>query len=162
VAPANSSRAPVAAEQEGPAPKAAPAAEPRSAAAKGTPGNKPAVKAAPAKKPTAKKTAPAKKPTAKETAPAPRPAPSPRTFVWVPVKGADAYEVQFFRGSRRVLLTRTSQPRLVLLTGRAGGPGRRFFLAPGAYRWYVWPLFRTASSVRRGDAVVQAKLVVPR
>jgi hypothetical protein len=97
------------------------------------------------------------------TRPAAKPSPGvARTFVWVPVDGADAYEVQFFRGTRRVLLTRTPRPRLVVLPRRASGAGRRFFLAPGAYRWYVWPLFRTSSGLRRGDAIVQAKLVVPR
>jgi hypothetical protein len=123
---------------------------------------------------SASATAPARRsaPRSAQTAPARRSAPrraaaprsaraAVRTFVWVPVRGADAYEVQFFRGSRRVVLTRTTTPKL-LLPGRSRGPGGRPALAPGVYRWYVWPLFRTSSTTRRGEAIVQAKLVVPR
>jgi hypothetical protein len=143
--------------QQSPAPTRA---EPRQRAAKATPATAPADKSTPAAAPAQKSTR-AKRPAAKRRA-APPVARAPRTFVWVPVKGADAYEVQFFRGSRRVLLTRTSRPRLEVLTGRARGSGQRFVLTPGSYRWYVWPLFRSGSAVRRGDAVVQAKLVVPR
>jgi hypothetical protein len=96
----------------------------------------------------------------RRAATAPRPA--ARTFVWVPVRGADGYEVQFFRGARRVLLTRTQRPRLVVPAARGRGTARRPSLRPGAYRWYVWPLFRTRTGLRRGDAVVQARLVVSR
>lgn len=111
--------------------------------------------------PRSAQTAPARR-SAPRRAAAPRPARAAvRTFVWVPVRGADAYEVQFFRGSRRVVLTRTTTPKL-LLRGRSRGPGGRPALAPGVYRWYVWPLFRTSSTTRRGEAIVQAKLVVPR
>jgi hypothetical protein len=91
-----------------------------------------------------------------------RPASAMRTFVWVPVRGADGYEVQFFRGPRRVLITRTANPRLRLPRDESGDRRGRFVVVPGTYRWYVWPLFRSSSKVRRGEAIVQARLVVSR
>jgi hypothetical protein len=60
-----------------------------------------------------------------------------------------------------VLLTRTPTAKLLLRSRTLGREGR-LVLAPGAYRWYVWPLFRTSSTTRRGQAIVQAKVVVPR
>jgi hypothetical protein len=71
----------------------------------------------------------------------------PRTFVWAPATGAVGYEVAFYRSGRRVFFGKTKDAQFSL---------RR--LAPGVYRWYVWPLYR---GQRRGNAVVQSRLTVP-
>ncbi len=59
-------------------------------------------------------------------------------LAWAPVKGASYYNVQIFRGSRKVLSAWPKQPRLHLprTWSFEGKPDR---LAPGRYRWYVWP-----------------------
>jgi hypothetical protein len=73
---------------------------------------------------------------------------APATFVWKRVAGAVYYNIQIFRlGSARsatlaaevkVLSAWPVTPRFVL--GKAWTfQGRRQKLAPGTYRWYVWP-----------------------
>jgi hypothetical protein len=96
-------------------------------------------------------------------APSPPPASAPatateaRTFAWAPAPGAAGYEVQLFRGDDRVLVERTDQTRLKI------GPkwsyeGRPMTLAPGRYRWYVWPL--DAGGTRSDAPVVQARVLI--
>lgn len=82
-----------------------------------------------------------------------------RTLAWAPVSGAGSYEIQLFRGSRRVFLTRKRETRLVV------GPswryaGETFRLVPGTYRWYVWPV--AASGARRKEPLVQALVQIAR
>jgi hypothetical protein len=59
-------------------------------------------------------------------------------LAWAPVKGASYYNVQIYRGSRKVLSIWPKQPKLALprTWSYNGKPDR---LAPGRYRWYVWP-----------------------
>jgi hypothetical protein len=89
-----------------------------------------------------------------------RPAPAAsesRMFAWGPVDGASGYELELRRGSRRVLLTRTREPR-VTVDGTWRHAGQTFRFEPGSYRWYVWPLRPDGT---RGDAtIVNARLVV--
>ena len=59
-------------------------------------------------------------------------------LAWAPVKGASYYNVQIYRGSRKVLSAWPKQPRLKLPRTWSFG-GRPDRLAPGRYRWYVWP-----------------------
>ena len=59
-------------------------------------------------------------------------------LAWAPVKGASYYNVQIYRGSRKVLSIWPKQPKLALpRTWSYDGKADR--LAPGHYRWYVWP-----------------------
>jgi hypothetical protein len=62
-----------------------------------------------------------------------------RTLAWAPVAGATGYELELFRGSRRVLVQRTTRPRLTLPERWRHG-GRLVELEPGRYRWNVWAL----------------------
>jgi hypothetical protein len=62
-----------------------------------------------------------------------------RTLAWAPVAGATGYELQLFRGSKRVLVERTTRPRFTL-PGRWRHAGRTVRLEPGKYRWRVWAL----------------------
>jgi hypothetical protein len=141
-----------------PTPKqpAAPAsAEPGSAA--GKPVTKAPSNTQPKPQPAAPKAIPVLPPAA-----SPPPAPAAkiagaRTFAWAPAPGATGYEVQLFRGDDRVLVERTSQTRLKI------GPrwtyeGRAMALAPGRYRWYVWPL--GAGGARSDTPVVQARVLI--
>jgi hypothetical protein len=91
------------------------------------------------------------------SAAAPSTATEARTFAWAPAPGAAGYEVQLFRGDDRVLVERTDQTRLKI------GPkwiyeGRPMTLAPGRYRWYVWPL--DAAGTRSEAPVVQARVLI--
>jgi hypothetical protein len=76
----------------------------------------------------------------------PRAAPKP-ILRWESVKGARYYNVQLFRGAKRVLATWPT-------THQFGVPkawkwdGRRHRLGPGHYRWYVWAGFGARSFAR--------------
>jgi hypothetical protein len=59
-------------------------------------------------------------------------------LAWAPVQGSSYYNVQIYRGAHKVLSVWPKQPRLKL--PRAWSyDGREARLAPGRYRWYVWP-----------------------
>lgn len=58
---------------------------------------------------------------------------------WTGVRGARYYNVQLFRGNRKLLSAWPTRPRLKLDRAWRFG-GRRFALKPGRrYRWMVWP-----------------------
>jgi hypothetical protein len=59
-------------------------------------------------------------------------------LIWKRVRKADYYNVQIYRGKRKVLSSWPRQPRFqVQRRWRFGG--KRYRLAPGKYCWYVWP-----------------------
>jgi hypothetical protein len=59
-------------------------------------------------------------------------------LVWKPVRKASYYNVQVFRGGRKILSTWPRQTQFQLKESwRFGGKRRR--LTPGKYCWYVWP-----------------------
>ena len=87
----------------------------------------------------------------------PRAAVDVKTLAWAPARGALAYEVQLFRGSRRVLLMRTREPVLRLRpTWRY--EGRVVRRQRGTYLWYVWPVFQ--GDRRATAAIVQARVKI--
>jgi hypothetical protein len=63
---------------------------------------------------------------------------APPTLRWRAVRGARYYNVQVFRGSRKVLSAWPSTS-LRKLSRRWSYGGRRQTLRPGLYTWYVWP-----------------------
>ncbi len=74
---------------------------------------------------------------------------APPVLVWEPVKRAAYYNVQLFRGKRKVLSAWPAKATLKLgRTWRYAGKPRR--LAPGRYRWLVWPGFGERSERRYG------------
>jgi len=81
-----------------------------------------------------------------------------RTFAWVASIGVRSYEVQFFRGAKRVLARRVNVPRIIL-PSRWTYAGRNETLRPGTYRWYVWPLRGNPAS-RARKPVVQASFKI--
>lgn len=84
----------------------------------------------------------------------------PRIFAWAPSPGAVGYEIQFFRGTERVLSRRVAGPRLAL-PHRWRYAGKAQALKAGTYRWYVWPL-RGSTPIRSREPVVQASFRVQR
>jgi len=59
-------------------------------------------------------------------------------LAWAPVRGASYYNLQLFRGTHKILSVWPRRPRLRLpLAWTYGGAAQR--LAPGRYRWFVWP-----------------------
>lgn len=63
---------------------------------------------------------------------------APVVLAWTAAPGARFYNVQLFRGSRKILSTWPQRPTLKLRrTWSYAGRTRR--LEPGVYRWYVWP-----------------------
>jgi hypothetical protein len=73
-------------------------------------------------------------------------------LAWAPVKGASYYNVQIYRGARKVLSTWPRHPRLRLpRTWTYAGKDQR--LAPGRYRWYVWPGRGSIKAARYGALI---------
>lgn len=73
----------------------------------------------------------------------------PPLLEWEPVKGASYYNVQLYRGERKILSTwprRTT--RQLERSWRFDGSRRE--LIPGRYTWYVWPGFGERSDRRYG------------
>src|SRR5215207_4785270 len=65
---------------------------------------------------------------------------APPLLDWKPRRGASYYNVQLFRGRRKILSRWPSRTELRLRhTWRFAGKRRR--LVPGRYVWYVWPGF---------------------
>jgi hypothetical protein len=78
-----------------------------------------------------------------------------RRFSWAPVPRASAYYIEFFRGSARVFAATTRRAEVAVpRQWRFGGRVQK--LAPGDYRWYVWPVF--GETGRAPAASVQARL----
>jgi hypothetical protein len=65
------------------------------------------------------------------------------------VRGAPFYNVQLFRGDRKLLTRWPSQPRLRLPA-----------LGPGRYRWYVWAAHGTRAHPRYGRALGRRSFVL--
>jgi RTX calcium-binding nonapeptide repeat (4 copies) len=78
----------------------------------------------------------------------------PPVLRWSAVSAATYYNVQLWRGNRKVLSRWPARPRLQL--GRSWRfHGRWYSLSPARYRWYVWPGYRWGyGHYRRRDFIV--------
>ncbi len=74
---------------------------------------------------------------------------TPPLFAWTAVPKASYYNVQLYRGRLKVLSTWPKGTSLKL-TRSWMYAGRSYTLAPGRYRWYVWPGFGARSKTRYG------------
>jgi hypothetical protein len=72
-----------------------------------------------------------------------------RIFAWPAKRGAAAYLVRFFRGSKIVFVKRTAKERITL--------PQTFRFVPGNYRWLVIPLDKKG---RRGAPIVASHFTV--
>jgi hypothetical protein len=79
-----------------------------------------------------------------------------RRFAWAPVKNAEGYHVELYRGSDRVFAGE-SRVATISVPAHWTYAGESHTLAPGDYRWYVWPVI---SGTRATNAIVQTNLVV--
>lgn len=85
--------------------------------------------------------------------------PQRRSFAWAHVGTASWYEIAFYRGRRRIFGARTTGQKLTV--GRSWTyQGRREGFTPGLYRWYVWPIHKSAKGVLYGEPLVSSKLTV--
>jgi hypothetical protein len=73
---------------------------------------------------------------------------NPPLLVWKPVRRARYYNVQLHRSGK--VLTRWPRTTQLQLRSSWRFRGERFRLAPGRYRWYVWPGFGRRSAQRYG------------
>jgi hypothetical protein len=85
---------------------------------------------------------------------------APPILTWTPVTGASYYNVQLYHNGK-VLSTWPDRPSLQL-RHRWRFDGHRHRLAPGRYRWFVWPGFGKRSAARYGHAIGSGTFVVVR
>ncbi len=84
---------------------------------------------------------------------------SPPLLRWLPRAGARYYNVQLFRGGRKILSAWPSR-RALALRRQWRYRGRRYVLSPGRYRWYVWPGLGSRSKARYGRLLGKRSFVV--
>jgi hypothetical protein len=85
----------------------------------------------------------------------------PPLLVWRRVARAGYYNVQLFRGKRKILSAWPTRARL-RLSARWKFAGRVRRLTPGVYRWYVWPGYGVPSARNYGQLLGQSMFVVAR
>jgi hypothetical protein len=83
---------------------------------------------------------------------------SPPLLAWVPVRKATYYNVQLFRGTRKVLSAWPAKAHLRLRRTWVYH-GRRYRLKRGAYRWVAWPGFGPRSAQRYGRLIGSSTFV---
>jgi hypothetical protein len=88
----------------------------------------------------------------------PRAAPTP-ILRWQRVRGAAYYNVQLFRGSKRIYSAWPTMHQIGLQAAWKWS-GHRFRLTPGRYHWYVWAGFGARKSARYRP-VGNARFVIP-
>jgi hypothetical protein len=84
---------------------------------------------------------------------------APPRLTWKSVKGATYYNVQLFKGRKKVL---SAWPHGSHLQLKAGWKfhGHRVRLKTGTYRWYVWPGFGARTAQRYGRMIGQSSFRV--
>jgi hypothetical protein len=84
---------------------------------------------------------------------------APPMLRWTEIPKADYYNVQLFRGVKKILSAWPTHASFKLRhTWRFGGARHR--LSPGTYRWYVWPGYGPQSAAHYGRAVGHATFVI--
>jgi hypothetical protein len=85
----------------------------------------------------------------------------PPVLRWIATKGADYYNVQLFRGTRKILTIWPLKSQVALhRTWKFGG--RKITLTQGTYQWYVWPGFGARSAVRYGTMLGSSSFAMTR
>jgi hypothetical protein len=85
----------------------------------------------------------------------------PPLLRWTPVRGARYYNVQLFRGKRKILSAWPRRAELQL-ERRWRYRGHRYRLKDGRYQWYVWPGEGPRSARRYGERIGARSFVVDR
>lgn len=78
---------------------------------------------------------------------------------WKRAAKASYYNVQIYRGKKKVLSTWPAHTSLLLRRSWSFG-GHRFRLKAGRYRWYVWPGYGSRAAARYGRALVSSSFRV--
>ena len=84
---------------------------------------------------------------------------TPPALLWTPVHGANYYNVQLFRGDKKILTSWPTRAALQLGTSWKFR-GHRIRLRPGRYRWYVWPGFGRKIAAHYGRVIGIATFVI--
>lgn len=85
---------------------------------------------------------------------------APPLLRWTSVRGASYYNVQLYRGRKKVLSAWPARSRLQL--ARRWTYRGRQRLRPGHYRWYVWPGFGRRAASRYGREIGRRMFVIVR
>jgi hypothetical protein len=80
-------------------------------------------------------------------------------LVWRPVARASYYNVQLFRGKTKILSAWPTRARF-RLHARWAYLGRAQRLAPGTYRWFIWPRLGRGAKGRYGALLGQSTFTV--
>ncbi len=86
---------------------------------------------------------------------------APPRLTWRAAAGAVLYNVQLFRGGRKILSAWPRATRLQLARSWRHA-GRRYLLSSGTYRWYVWPARRHKGRLTYGRQLGSSSFVVAR
>ena len=83
---------------------------------------------------------------------------TPPLLSWARVSGSHFYNVQLYRGAKKVLSTWPTRPSVKLKRSWTYKGAQR--LARGTYRWYVWPGFGRRAKARYGQLLGQGSFTV--
>lgn len=86
---------------------------------------------------------------------------APPVLRWQRVPGAHYYNVQLFRGGRKVFSAWPQRPRLALQVSWLFG-GHPFRLRPARYRWFIWPGYGRRAQGRYAPLLGHSSFVVRR
>jgi hypothetical protein len=89
----------------------------------------------------------------------------PPLLAWTHVPGADYYNVQLWKinpGAPRKVLSAWPNATQLRLTSKWAFAGKTYVLAPGRYRWYVWPGIGQQTQGRYGSLIGSHVFVVAR
>jgi hypothetical protein len=75
------------------------------------------------------------------------------------VRRARYYNVQLFRGGRKILSAWPTRA-IYQLKRHWTFRGRRYRLSPGIYRWYVWPGYGARAEHRFGRLLVKRRFKI--
>ena len=84
---------------------------------------------------------------------------NPPRLVWTTNPRASYYNVQLYRGKKKILSIWPGHARLQLPKAWKYA-GRRYGLKPAQYRWYVWPGFGRRSAGRYGSLIGSGTFVI--
>ena len=85
----------------------------------------------------------------------------PPLLRWIAINGADYYNVQLFRGTRKILTIWPLKNQFALRrTWKFSG--KKITLTPGTYHWYVWPGFGARTAVRYGNMLGSSSFAMTR
>ena len=82
-----------------------------------------------------------------------------RRLRWKGVRGADYYNVQVYRGGRKILSAWPRGSQLQLKRRWTFG-SRKYSMSPGTYQWYVWPGYGPRSRHRYGKLITHQHFTV--